>query len=175
MTWNLTISPVRGQAARTPIQSLIKSLTLAVLLSVFTGILTVSAGNLLSPHDQALYKKAFRAAKNRNWANAHGWAGKAQNTLPAKALQWMHYLKRGNQSKFSKIAAFLNANPNWPAIEILIRRAEEAMERSHISDQTVLDWFTRHHPLTGPGQIRLAEAMLAMGLSEEGNLSLIHI
>ena len=166
---NLTISPVRGQAARTSIQFLIKSLILAVLLSVVTGNPTVSAGNLLSPHDQALYKKAFRAAKNSNWANALGWAGKAQNPLPAKALQWMHYLKRGNQSKFSEIAAFLKANPNWPSIEILIRRAEEAMERSHISDQAALDWFTRHHPLTGPGQMRLAEAMLAMGLPEEGN------
>ncbi|MCS5607526.1 MAG: lytic transglycosylase domain-containing protein, partial [Alphaproteobacteria bacterium] len=141
---------------------------LAVLLSVVTGNPTVSAGNLLSSHDQALYKKAFKAAKNSNWANALGWAGKAQNPLPAKALQWMHYLKRGNQSKFSEIAAFLNANPNWPSIEILIRRAEEAMEISHISDQVALDWFTRHPPLTGPGQMRLAEAMLAMGLPEEG-------
>ena len=151
------------------IRSLIKFLILAVSLSVVAGNPIVSAGNLLSRHDQALYKKAFRAAENNKWANALGWAGKAQNLLPAKALHWAHYLKPRNQSKFSEIAAFLHANPNWPSIKILTRRAEEAMGLSHISNQTVLDWFTRHHPLTGPGQIRLAETMLAIGLKEEGN------
>ena len=126
------------------------------------------AGDRLSAKDRAHYKKAFQAVKKRDWAGAKRWAGKATQTLPAKAVQWLHYREVGNRATFSQIADFLTANPTWPSSQRLIRRAEEAMEKSAIDDQAALSWFTLHRPLSGPGQYRLATAMLNNGLTTEG-------
>lgn len=71
-------------------------------------------------------------------------------------------------TNFDDIATFLEDSPNWPLTKRLIRRAEEAMKTRRTSDQAVLDWFTLYRPLTGLGQIRLAEAMLAIGIEKEG-------
>jgi len=125
-------------------------------------------GNLLSPQDRALYRKAFQAAKKHNWRDAHRLAVKAQDPLPAKALRWLNYRQPGNRATFGEIASFLDANPNWPSRDRLIRRAEEAMEISRVGDPIVLEWFALHRPLSGPGQIRLAEAMLRNGMHEDG-------
>ena len=153
---------------RISIKILIKSLIIFILLVAIAEKPTVSADRLLSPRDQSIYKKAFTAAQKKNWSNAINWARKAQNPLPAKVIHWIHHLKSGDESKFVEIAAFLKANPNWPLTKNLIGRAEETMKTRHISDQAALDWFAHHHPLTGSGQIRLAEAMLSTGLKKEG-------
>ncbi|MFP6773617.1 MAG: lytic transglycosylase domain-containing protein [Alphaproteobacteria bacterium] len=117
----------------------------------------------LSAQDRGYYINAFRAVKKRDWAGAHRWAAKAREGLPAKAVAWLHYREPGNRAGFSKISAFVDANPDWPSAQRLIRRAEEAMEISRIDDNVALAWFTKHRPLSGPGQLRLAEAMLAAG------------
>ncbi len=122
----------------------------------------------LSAQDQFNYKKAFKAEKRKDWSSAHKWAGKAQEPLPAKALRWMYYRERGNRGSFSEIAKFITDNSHWPSIRRLKRRAEEAMDKNRMDDKTVLSWFTQHKPLSGTGQMRLAEAMLASGLTAEG-------
>ena len=135
------------------------------------------AGGKLSARDHGYYKKAFRAVKKKDWAGAHRWAAKARNPLPAKAIRWLHYREAGNRAGFSRISSFITANPNWPSSRRLIRRAEDAMEISRISDKTALAWFAKHRPISGPGQMRLAEAMLATGdagLTTDGTQWLRH-
>lgn len=185
-----------GQAERTPIGSFIsKSIapsildrvtirTLAALICV-TGVASLigmasiaspaeaqvqaRAGNeQLTRKDQKFYRKAYKAAKKRDWPGAHRLASRAKNTLPAKALRWLNYREIGNRATFDQISRFITANPTWPSQHRLIRRAEEAMESSRVSDQTAMDWFARYRPLSGPGQIRLAEAMLANGMKDDG-------
>lgn len=124
--------------------------------------------NLLSSQDRAIYRDAFQAAKKNNWSSAHRLADKAKDPLPAKALRWLYYRRAGNRAKFSEIEAFLERNPTWPSRDRLIRRAEEAMEISRVKDPAALKWFTLHRPLSGPGQMRLAEAMLRNGMDEDG-------
>ena len=141
---------------------LLPSLTLTGLAWAQTG------SNLLSHQDRAHYRKAYQAAKRNDWRGAHRWARKAKDPLPAKALRWLNYRLAGNRASFGEIADFLDANPTWPSRERLIRRAEEAMEISRIADPIALEWFTLHRPLSGPGQIRLAEAMLRNGMDEDG-------
>ncbi|MDP6832708.1 MAG: lytic transglycosylase domain-containing protein [Alphaproteobacteria bacterium] len=143
-------------------------LTAALLLPAGQGARAQLAQNLLSYEDQAHYRKAFKAANKRNWPGALRLARKAKDPLPAKALRWLNYREPGNRASFAEISAFLDANPAWPSRERLIRRAEEAMEKSRVSDQTALNWFSLHRPVSGPGQIRLAEAMLANGMKEDG-------
>jgi soluble lytic murein transglycosylase len=146
----------------------------AVLILLSVSLPAHAAGDQLSARDRAYYKKAFKAAEKNDWSAAHRWAGKAKERLPGKALRWLNYTKPGNRAAFSEIAGFLEANANWPSIPRLIRRAEEAMEKSGIDDQTALAWFTRHEPVSGPGKIRLAEAMMSTGLDKGGRQWLRH-
>jgi soluble lytic murein transglycosylase len=124
--------------------------------------------NVLSHQDRAHYRKAYQAAKKSDWRSAHRFARKAKDRLPAKALRWLHYRQPGNRASFNEIGEFLETNPDWPSRDRLIRRAEEAMALSRIADPIALEWFTLHRPLSGPGQIRLAEAMLRNGMQENG-------
>ncbi len=137
-------------------------------LPVGGGAIAQIANNFLSHDDRAYYRRAYRAAKKRDWPGAHRLARRAKDPLPAKALRWLNYQESGNRVSFAEISGFLDANPAWPSRQRLIQRAEEAMEKSQVSDQTALNWFSLHHPLSGPGQIRLAEAMLANGMQEDG-------
>ncbi|MBT4744835.1 MAG: lytic transglycosylase domain-containing protein [Rhodospirillaceae bacterium] len=143
-------------------------LALGLALPPGGGAKAQIADNLLSHDDRAHYRKAYRAAKKRNWPGAHRLARRAKDPLPAKALRWLNYRESGNRASFNEITDFLTTNPAWPSRQRLIRRAEEAMEKSRVSDRAALDWFTLHRPLSGPGQIRLAEAMLANGMQEDG-------
>ena len=127
-----------------------------------------TSSTLLSHQDRAVYRKAYKAAKKGNWSSAHRLARKAKDPLPAKALRWLRYRQPGNGASFSEIGDFLNANADWPSRDRLIRRAEEAMEISRVKDPVALEWFTLHRPLSGPGQLRLAEAMLRNGMREDG-------
>ncbi len=140
--------------------------------------LSVQLSDQLSSQDRGYYINAFRAVKKSDWAGAHRWAAKARQSLPARAIKWLHYREPGNRAGFAKISAFVEANPDWPSIRRLIRRAEEAMEISRIDNNDALAWFTKHRPISGPGQLRLAQAMLAAesnaGLAADGKQWLRH-
>ena len=193
---NLTLSPAGGQAARTPIRSFgitlnidlnpaparhgaVRAAAWLFVVLLLTGLLLPLAlpngrawaqteSNLLSPPDRALYRKAFQAAKKGDWFSAHRLAEKAKDPLPAKALRWLNFRQPGTRATFSEIGEFLDNNPAWPSRDRLIRRAEEAMVVGRIKDPIALEWFTLHRPLSGPGQIRLAEAMFRNGMEDDG-------
>ena len=168
----LAIAPkIPIRAAIWPIGTLICAtavVSLAGLVSIVRPVDAQTANELLSPKDKKIYQKAYKAAKKRDWPGAHRLARRAKEPLPAKALRWLNYRERGNRGTFEQISGFIAANPTWPSQHRLIRRAEEAMETSRVSDQVAMDWFTSNRPLSGPGQIRLAEAMLANGMTDDG-------
>ncbi len=63
---------------------LIKTLIVVIAQVAIAEKPALSAGELLSSRDRAIYNKAFKAAQKKDWSNAFNWAGKAQNPLPAK-------------------------------------------------------------------------------------------
>ena len=63
---------------------------------------------------------------------------------------------------FEEVAAFIEANPDWPGGDTLRRRAEAAMGDA-IAPARVFAWFTAHPPISGVGKMRLAEAQIAAG------------
>jgi len=121
---------------------------------------------LLVPSDRNWYRQAFRAADNGAWTTAFKLAAKAADRLPEKALRWAYYRRTGNHASFAEIAAFLEANDHWPQLTPVRKRAEEALQRS-VDDATVLAWFAEKPPISGPGRIRLAEALFREGRDAE--------
>ncbi|MGE4220455.1 MAG: lytic transglycosylase domain-containing protein [Alphaproteobacteria bacterium] len=116
--------------------------------------------------DQATYRDAFAAAKRGDWDSAEGLAAQGREELLRKALHWLRLVSPGPAPEFSDIADFIAANPGWPRMERLRRRAEEAMSPS-MSHGDVLAWFADRRPATADGAERLATALMAAGRRDE--------
>lgn len=114
------------------------------------------------PKSEAFLGRALAAAADRNWALAARFAAKGGDALVDKVIAWRRLTQSDPPAPFDEIAAFIDANPDWPGQRALRRRAEQALD-DRVGAERVRAWFARHPPLTGPGRWRLAEAMLATG------------
>ncbi|MFQ6017620.1 MAG: lytic transglycosylase domain-containing protein [Kiloniellaceae bacterium] len=117
---------------------------------------------VLSARDQKIYKDAFRQAQAKRFRRARARAGKAENPLPAKVLQWLELTEPDPGGNFDEAAAFLENNADWPGQEALQRRAELAMT-GDLPDPRVLAWFEARTPKTAEGAMRYAEALIRTG------------
>jgi len=112
-------------------------------------------------------KKAFKEADRRKWSSATKWAKKIKSPVPEKIVRWRYYLTETSGIQFDEIVRFIEANPDWPRRERLLRRAEEAMP-DDLKPERVITWFAGQEPMTGEGKIKLGEAYLTIGKQEFG-------
>ena len=141
------------------------------------SVLRLSVGLLAAPAAPALPQSAafgpstdgMRAAGRL--AVAHAQAGRwieAETTVQAahplvrKLVSWMRLQSRSGGATAGEIAAFALANPEWPAPDVLARRAEEALANDP-DDALALQWFAARAPRTLEGYGRLAEALSRVG------------
>ena len=115
--------------------------------------------------DIALYVDAFRAAARDNWRLAHRLARSADDPLGATILQWWDYSRLGSTASFDAIARFMAEHPDWPDQRLLQMNAEAAMARG-VSDAEVIAWYRWRDPVSAPGRLRHADALLARGEDE---------
>ena len=115
--------------------------------------------------DIALYVDAFRAAARDNWRLAHRLARSADDPLGATILQWWDYSRPGSTASFDEIARFMAEHPDWPDQRLLQMNAEAAMARG-VSDAEVIAWYRWRDPVSAPGRLRHADALLARGEDE---------
>ncbi|MBI3451519.1 MAG: lytic transglycosylase domain-containing protein [Rhodospirillales bacterium] len=114
---------------------------------------------ILSPEQREIYTKAFAAIEAGRWAEARLIAGRGRHPLADKLIRWLEYQLPRSGAAFEDIASFLDANPDWPAQDQLMRRAEEALV-DQTNDSVVLAWFALRGPLTADGAMRYIEALL---------------
>ena len=139
-----------------------------LLLKIAIGCLLVGAlphearSDPPLPDDEALYGAVFTAAKAGQWNKANNLAAKGSYPSLIKVLTWMRLIDGQPTPAFEDIAAFIDANPDWPAMDRLRRRAEFAMGDA-MDSGSVSRWFAAHPPLSGVGKMRLAEAHRARG------------
>lgn len=139
-----------------------------VFFSAQIGGFTTAEAAVLSGDDRAKYKAAFRASSKNNWTMARRWARRARNPLPRKILKWREMLQSGNGYTFSEIVRFVDRNPDWPKLNGLRDRAEEAIDES-TPTQDVLAWFAKRPPRTTDGMIAHGQALIARGQKAEGS------
>lgn len=79
-----------------------------------------------------------------------------QTPVAARAMTWLEIVNgRGNQS-FEQIAAFIQANPDWPLSEAMQRRAEEALNDA-APEAAVRTFFATRTPYTPEAAIRAGD------------------
>lgn len=116
----------------------------------------------LSSAQRAIYGKAFEAAEAGRWEEVRRLAAQGKDPLANKVLLWLGLQQPRAGVSFEDIAAFIDANPSWPGLDALTRRAEEALV-DRTDDSLVLAWFALRGPATAEGAMRYAEALLRAG------------
>ena len=116
----------------------------------------------VSRADIALYVDAFRAAVRDNWRHAHRLARRASDPLGATILRWWDYSRPGSTASLAEIARFMDELPDWPDQRLLQINAEAAMARG-VSDADLIAWYHWRDPVSAPGRLRYADALLARG------------
>jgi soluble lytic murein transglycosylase len=117
-----------------------------------------AATPVLTAEQRELYTKAFAAAEAGRWDEVHRLTSQGREVIANKVLRWLEMQQPRSGVSFEDLAAFIDANPDWPMQDILMRRAEEALV-DRTDDSVVLAWFALRGPATVDGSMRYAEAL----------------
>ncbi|MBX9796811.1 lytic transglycosylase domain-containing protein [Sphingomonas sp.] len=90
------------------------------------------------------------------------------NAMSAAIAEWKQ-LQQSDSYSFDTYARFLLAHPGWPGEAGRRRAAERALDTSSWSPGAAVSFFRRFPPLTGTGQLRYAQALLATGVTGDAN------
>lgn len=119
----------------------------------------------LSPGDHVLFMRADDAAIHTDWGAARALASQGNDKIARDIIELRYALDDKGGAGFEQIAAVISAHPNWPGQRALLARAEKTMS---LAPRAAIDWFNAHPPVSGYGQIKLGEALVATGKRDEG-------
>ena len=102
-----------------------------------------------------------RAGKSREATAAEKAIG---DPTAQKLVEWFILRHQDSEANFSRYAAFLADNPDWPSAGLMRRRAEARLWQER-SDAATVHNFTHDQPASAMGRFALARVLLA-----EGNL-----
>ncbi|MGY3490186.1 soluble lytic murein transglycosylase [Bradyrhizobium sp. USDA 4011] len=112
--------------------------------------------------DLATIRDAILAARRGKTSDATDIQAKITDPVGRKLVEW--YLLRHPESNapFSRYAAFIAANPDWPSVTLLRKRAEARIWQER-SDPATVHGFTLDQPISAKGKFALARTLLAEG------------
>jgi soluble lytic murein transglycosylase len=117
----------------------------------------------IAPADLAALKLAIALAHQGKASQASDEERSIGDPLARKLAEWALLRSDDNNVDFARYAAFIAANPDWPGIAFLRRRAEAALWHEHLDPAAVRAFFVRDRPLTAKGRFALARSLLAQG------------
>ena len=83
--------------------------------------------------------------------------------LARKLVEWVILRSDDNDADFARYNAFIAANPGWPSMVTLRRRAEAMLWQERAPSATVRAYFANTRPLSAKGRFALARALLNDG------------
>jgi peptidoglycan lytic transglycosylase len=125
--------------------------------------LAMAATAATSPLDLAAVKQAIDLVHKNRTEQAGAIEGTISDPLARKLVEWIILRSDDADLDFPRYAAFIAANPSWPGITALRRRAEAALWQQQAEPRAVMGFFAAEPPLTGKGRLALARALLAEG------------
>lgn len=127
------------------------------------ALASVSSNPVIPSLDTGNLKEAITLARQGKTTRA----GELQQTIgdpvARKLVEWAILRSDDNGANFSRYAAFIAANPSWPSLHVMRRRAEAMLWHEGRDPATVRGFFAKWKPLTARGRFALARALLAQG------------
>jgi soluble lytic murein transglycosylase len=122
-----------------------------------------AATTTTSPLDLSAVKQAIDLVRKNRQGEATDVERTISDPVARKLVEWVILRSEDGSSDFSRYAGFIAANPSWPGVEALRRRAEAVMWQDHIEPVAVIDFFRSEQPHTAKGHFALAQALLTRG------------
>ena len=128
-----------------------------------TPALAMATSAATSPLDLNALKQAVDLVGKSRSDEAANLENTISDPLARKLVEWLVLRSDDNTANFARYSAFIAANPSWPSIVTLRRRAEAMLWQEHSDPPTVLAFFKTDPPRTAKGQFALARALLSQG------------
>jgi soluble lytic murein transglycosylase len=116
-----------------------------------------------SPLDLSAVKQAIDLVGKNQQDQASGIEASISDPVARKLVEWAILRSEDGAADFSRYAAFIAANPSWPSIETLRRRAEAVAWQGQADPQAIINFFQTEPPHTAKGHFALARALLTRG------------
>jgi peptidoglycan lytic transglycosylase len=148
-----------GSAPAVQPPSSVKSALSPRLAAPFAAAATTAT----SPLDLSAVKQALDLVRKNRQDEATTVAGSITDPLARKLVEWAILRSEDGSTDFWRYSAFINANPSWPSIPLLRRRAEAALWQERNDPQAVIAFFANDPPRSAKGHFALARALLTRG------------
>ena len=109
--------------------------------------------------DLALVKEAIDLARKAKTDEATATRNGITDPAAQKLVEWFILRHSETTANFSRYAAFIAANPEWPSAALLRRRAEARLWQER-SDAATVRGFTGEQPVSARGKLALARILL---------------
>src|SRR4029077_18650461 len=107
------------------------------------------------PPDLAAVKQAIELVRQRKQGEASELERSIQDPVAQKLVEWALLRHSDSQAGFERYAAFVRANPDWPSIPLLRRRAEARLWQEGRDAGTVHRFFSQEQPTSTVGRLAL--------------------
>jgi soluble lytic murein transglycosylase len=121
--------------------------------------------------EQAAVKSAIDLVRKSKIADATALESTLVDPAARKLIEWFILRQAESDASFSRYAAFITDNPDWPGINRLQRKAEARLWQER-RDSAAVRGFLGDHPASGKGKLALARMLLADG-DREGAARLV--
>ena len=115
----------------------------------------------LSP-DLAATKQAIELVRQGKGKDAIALAASIGDPVAAKLVEWARLRHSDSEAGFDRYLAFIRANPDWPSMSLLRRRAEARLWQERRDGATVRR-FVGDKPTSALGRLALARVEMAEG------------
>ena len=122
-----------------------------------------SGAALAAPKVSNLAVQAAKAAFAGDYVSAGSLAQRSDDPAAIKLVELIYLRDKPNEAGYARIMAFLDAAPNWPLSESLLKRAERSLYANDEPASLVLEHFGKRQPTTAEGSLAYARALLATG------------
>ncbi len=168
-----TAEPVEAAAAPAQGDVLLAQAVASLASGPPTGPIVTAARTIqpigapvLNARQRELYTQAFAAVEAGRWEAARTLLARGDHPVANKLFRWLELQLPRSGIAFEDIVQFVDQNPDWPSLETISRRAEEALLDRPSNNTLVLAWFGTRNPLTPDGAMRYADALSAAGERE---------
>jgi soluble lytic murein transglycosylase len=156
-----TTAAVPNPAGRANVTPLAPAMPPPLLRS--TPALAMATSAATSPLDLNALKQAVDLVGKSRSDEAANLESTISDPLARKLVEWLVLRSDDNTANFARYSAFIAANPSWPSIVTLRRRAEAMLWQERSDPPTVLAFFKTDPPRTAKGRLALARALLSRG------------
>ena len=116
-----------------------------------------------SAADIALVKRALDLVREQETGKAVAVQKTIEDPLARKLVEWAVLRSDDHEANFDRFAGFIAANPSWPSIGMMRKRAEAGLWDEKRDPATVRAFFGAGRPTTAKGRFALARALMAQG------------